>query len=98
MLEQGSSGAIDLIAPINTPGPPTDLSPPLLCKAGPTLAALGDPTAPMTMPLEYHFGFPLGDLLIAIITVGFALPLACIAWHILTPLLGGKHRHHHHRN
>ena len=59
MLEQGSSGAIDLIAPINTPGPPTDLSPPLLCKAGPTLAALGDPTAPMTMPLEYHFG--IGD-------------------------------------
>jgi hypothetical protein len=89
MLEQGFDAKIDWIAPIDIVGPPTDLTPPLLCKAGPTLAALGDPTA---MPPEYHFGIPLGDLLIAIITVGFALPLACIAWHILTPLLGGKRR------
>jgi hypothetical protein len=108
MLEQGLNalGVIPRPEPyVDTISDPLDL----LAFVDPTSASITSTSASiasMTVPPEYHFGLPFTDLLIAILAGGLALCIAYIVWYVLTAnglhppprWLGGKHRHHHHRN
>jgi hypothetical protein len=79
MLDASSVWEIDWVAPIgNVAGQPTDLSPPLLCKVGPTLAALGDPSAIVMPP-----AFPPSGLMICSLAAIAAAFLAAAVAHIL---------------